>query len=118
MQSLSDLLAALSTLTALELKYEEVPGYAVPTLSELEPLHERVFDLLGSSPTRHRRPASCQSMQAVRRPRCQPSHQRPVRNAAIWHAGARGRDLTKSIKQLINRELHQFKTVTHVGVQP
>ena len=38
-QSLADLLAGLGTLSAVELGYEQVPGYAVPTLSELEPLH-------------------------------------------------------------------------------
>jgi len=46
-QSLADLLAGLGTLSAVELGYEQVPGYAVPTLSELEPLHELVFELLG-----------------------------------------------------------------------
>ncbi len=49
-QSLADLLAGLGTLSAVELKYEQVPGYAVPTLSALEPLHERVFELLGFQP--------------------------------------------------------------------
>ena len=49
-QSLADLLAGLGTLSAVELRYEQVPGYAVPTLSELEPLHERVFELLGFQP--------------------------------------------------------------------
>ncbi len=49
-QSLADLLAGLGTLSAVELKYAQVPGYAVPTLSELEPLHERVFELLGFQP--------------------------------------------------------------------
>jgi hypothetical protein len=48
--SLADLLAGLGTLSALELQYAQVPGYAVPTLSELEPLHERVFELLGIQP--------------------------------------------------------------------
>lgn len=50
LQSLADLLAGLGTLSAAELKYEQVPGYAVPTLSQLEPLHERVFELLGFQP--------------------------------------------------------------------
>ena len=49
-QSLAALLAGLGTLGGAELKYEQVPGYAVPTLSELEPLHERVFELLGLQP--------------------------------------------------------------------
>ncbi len=49
-QSLADLLAGLGTLSAVELRYEQVPGYAVPTLSESEPLHERVFELLGFQP--------------------------------------------------------------------
>jgi len=49
-QSLADLFAGLGTLSAVELRYEQVPGYAVPTLSELEPLHERVFELLGFQP--------------------------------------------------------------------
>ena len=47
MQSLADLLAGLGTLSAVELRYEQVPGYAVPTLSELEPLHDLVFELPG-----------------------------------------------------------------------
>ena len=46
-QSLADLLAGLGTLSAVELRYEQVPGYAVPTLSELEPLHDLVFELPG-----------------------------------------------------------------------
>ncbi|MDE0261418.1 MAG: IS1634 family transposase [Bryobacterales bacterium] len=50
LQSLADLLAGLGTLSAAELKYEQVPGYAVPALSQLEPLHERVFELLGFQP--------------------------------------------------------------------
>ncbi len=50
MQSLADLLAGLGTLSAVELKYEQVPGYSVPTLSALEPLHERVFELLRFQP--------------------------------------------------------------------
>lgn len=50
LQSLADLLAGLGTLSAVELHYEQVPGYAVPTLSKLEPLHERVFELLGLQP--------------------------------------------------------------------
>ena len=49
-QSFADLLAGLGTLSAVELKYPQVPGYAVPTLSELEPLHRRVFELLGFQP--------------------------------------------------------------------
>ena len=44
-QGLADLWRC--ALSAVELKYEQVPGYAVPTLSELEPLHERVFELPG-----------------------------------------------------------------------
>ena len=46
-QSLADLLAGLGTLSAVDLRYEQVPGYAVPTLSELEPLHGLVFELPG-----------------------------------------------------------------------
>ena len=58
LQSLADLLAGLGTLSAAELHYEQVPGYAVPTLSKLEPLHERVFELLGFQP--HPAPALSQ----------------------------------------------------------
>jgi len=58
LQSLADLLAGLGTLSAVELHYEQVPGYAVPTLSQLEPLHERVFELLGFQP--HPAPALSQ----------------------------------------------------------
>ena len=50
LQSLADLLAGLGTLGAVELHYAQVPGYAVPALSQLEPLHERVFELLGFQP--------------------------------------------------------------------
>lgn len=50
MQDVADLLAGLGTLSAVELKYEHVPGYAVPTPSELEPLHEPAFELLGFQP--------------------------------------------------------------------
>lgn len=38
------------TLPAVELHYAQVPGYAVPTLSKLEPFHERAFELLGFQP--------------------------------------------------------------------
>ena len=40
----------VGTLSAVELRYEQVPGYAVPPLSEWEPPHERVFELLGFQP--------------------------------------------------------------------
>ncbi|MCY4584343.1 MAG: hypothetical protein OXE50_16345 [Chloroflexi bacterium] len=40
----------MGTLSAVELRYEQVPGYAVPPLSEWEPPHERVFELLGFQP--------------------------------------------------------------------
>ena len=46
LQSLPDLLASLSTLTAVELEYESVPGYAVPTLSAMTDLQRRAFELL------------------------------------------------------------------------
>ena len=118
MQSLADLLAGLGTLSAVELSYEQVPGYAVPTLSELEPLHERVFELLGFQP----RPAPALSKPPEHagsaRPRHQPSHQQAVRNAAISHDGTRRRDLTNSLKQLTNGELPPLKAVTQVGLQP
>ena len=58
LQSLADLLAGLGTLCAVELHYQQVPGYALPTLSKLEPLHERVFELLGFQP--HPAPALSQ----------------------------------------------------------
>ena len=47
-QSLADLLAGLGTLSAVELRYEQVPGYAVPTLSASSSCSV-------SSLTRHRR---------------------------------------------------------------
>ena len=50
LQSLPDLLASLSTLTAAELVYESVPGYAVPTLSAMTDLQRRAFKLLGLQP--------------------------------------------------------------------
>ena len=36
LQSFPDLLASLSTLTAVELVYEQVPGYAIPALSAMD----------------------------------------------------------------------------------
>ena len=50
LQSLPDLLASLSTLTAVELEYESVPGYAVPTLSAMTDLQRRAFELLRLQP--------------------------------------------------------------------
>ena len=49
-QGVADLLAGLGTPSAAELRYEQVPGCVVPTLSELEQLRERVFELLGFQP--------------------------------------------------------------------
>jgi hypothetical protein len=89
-QSSADLLAGLGTLSAVELKYEQVPGYAVPTLSKMAQLHARVFDLLGFQPSRHRRCASRQTAPAVHSPRHQPSHQRPVRNGPFSSMHAAG----------------------------
>lgn len=48
--SLSELLGNLGALTAVELEYAQVPGYAVPTLSELTPLQQRAFELLEAEP--------------------------------------------------------------------
>ena len=50
LKSLPDLLASLGTLTAVELRIEDVPGHAVPTLSELPPLQKKAFQLLGLRP--------------------------------------------------------------------
>ena len=50
LQSFPDLLASLSTLTAVELVYEQVPGYAIPALSAMTPLQRKAFDLLGLKP--------------------------------------------------------------------
>ena len=50
LQSFPDLLASLSTLTAVELVYEQVPGYAIPALSAMTPLQHKAFDLLGLEP--------------------------------------------------------------------
>ncbi len=50
LQSLADLLAGLGTLCVAELQYPQVPGYGVPTRSQLELLHERVFALLNCQP--------------------------------------------------------------------
>ena len=50
LQSFPDLLASLSTLTAVELVYEQVPGYAIPALSAMTPLQRKAFDLLGLEP--------------------------------------------------------------------
>ena len=90
LQSLADPVAGLGTLSAVESHYQQEPGYAVATLSKLEPLHERVFELLGFR--------AYQAPALLRRPRRQPSHQRPVRNAVIVHQRARLRSLTKSLK--------------------
>lgn len=48
--SLPELLGNLGALTAVELEYAQVPGYAVPTLSELTPLQQRAFELLEAEP--------------------------------------------------------------------
>ena len=50
LQSFPDLLASLSTLTAVELVYEQVPGYTIPALSAMTPLQRKAFDLLGLQP--------------------------------------------------------------------
>lgn len=52
-QGFADQFAGPGTLSAVELEYAETPGCAVPRLSELKPLHQRVFTLLGfqSQPT-------------------------------------------------------------------
>ena len=55
-QSFPDLLASLGGLAAVELEYPQVPGYTVPTLSELSPLQRRAFDLLEAEP--HPAPAA------------------------------------------------------------
>ena len=52
LQRLPDLPASLSTLTAVELVYESVPGSAVPTLSAMTALQRGGFDLLGLQPYR------------------------------------------------------------------
>ena len=48
--SLPELLGNLGALTAVELEYAQVPGYVVPTLSELTPLQQRAFELLEAEP--------------------------------------------------------------------
>ena len=50
LQSLSDLLASLSTLTAVELEYESVPGYAVPTPSAITDRQRQAVEVLGRQP--------------------------------------------------------------------
>ena len=55
-QSFPDLLASLGGLAAVELEYPQVPGYKVPTLSELSPLQRRAFELLEAEP--HPAPAA------------------------------------------------------------
>ena len=54
LQSLAGLLAGLGMLCAAELHYQHVPSYTVPTLNQLEPLHECAFALLDYQP--HRAP--------------------------------------------------------------
>lgn len=48
--SLPEVLGDLGSLTAVELEYTQVSGYAVPTLSELTPLQRRAFELLEAEP--------------------------------------------------------------------
>lgn len=48
--SFRELLGDLGALTAVELEYAQVPGYAVPTLSEPTPLQRRAFALLEAEP--------------------------------------------------------------------
>ena len=50
LQSFPDLLAHLTTLSALELRLEAAPEHRVSKLSALTPLQERAFELLGSKP--------------------------------------------------------------------
>ena len=50
LQSFPDLLASLSTLTTVELVYEQVPGYVLPALSAMTPLQTEAFKLLGVKP--------------------------------------------------------------------
>ena len=61
-QSFPDLMGNLGALTAVELEYEQVPGYAVPALSELTPLQRRAFELLDAEP--HPAPALSESPEA------------------------------------------------------
>ena len=49
-QSFTDLLGSLGAMAAVELEYEQVPDYTVPTLSELTPLQQRAFKLLKAEP--------------------------------------------------------------------
>ena len=49
-RSFSELMGNLGALTAVELEYEQVPGYAAPALSELTPLQRRAFELLEAEP--------------------------------------------------------------------
>ena len=49
-QSFPDLLASLGGLTAVELEHAQLPGSAVPTLSELTPLQRWAFELLEAEP--------------------------------------------------------------------
>ena len=118
-QSLADVLAGLGTLSAVELKYEQVPGYAVPTPSELEPLHERVFELLGFQP--HPAPALSAPPDSAgkalpRTPSYAPTACSKCGHSAPWRA-QRGLDLTKSPKWLTHRTFHQFKLAIYDGVQ-
>ena len=55
-QSFPDLLASLSSLTAIELGYEKIPCYGVPMLSKMTPLQAKAFELLGSE--QHPRPGA------------------------------------------------------------
>ena len=50
LQSFPDLLAHLTTLSALELRLEAASEHRVSKLSALTPLQERAFELLGSKP--------------------------------------------------------------------
>ncbi len=49
-QSFPDLLGSLGALATVELEYAQVPGYTVPTLSELTPSQRRAFKLLEAEP--------------------------------------------------------------------
>ena len=50
LQSLPDLLASLSTLTAVELVHKQLRGHAVPALSAMTDLERRAFEPLGPLP--------------------------------------------------------------------
>jgi len=95
-QGFAHQLAGLGTLSAVEFKYAQVPGCAVPTPSDLDPFHQRVFTLLGFQSQLTLHEPSAGSGSAAREAEACPRWS--VRIAATARLGKRNRDFGKPIE--------------------